>query len=530
MQQLVDAGYPQRIAEVTRALERRPPPGLRHAHARLLARARRTHPGLVSAAPEAPRVHSVASFNRGLAGYVDRLNREYRVEGEISELSRNDRWAYVYLTLKDPLDGSTLPVTLMRGTFDRLAAQPQVGHRVLAVGKPRMNEQNARLSLYCRALEPVGDGALLAEIEARRARLSADGLFDERRKRSLPFWPRTIGLISGRDAAASRDVVATTRHRFPAARFTLVETAVQGPGAARQLISALRSLDAREDVDVIVLTRGGGSLEDLLPFSDEALCRAIAASATPVVSAVGHERDTPLCDLVADAQGLDADRCGPAPGPGPRRARRGPRPPARERPPLRPARRRAGRARPGRARRAARAAAARALARDPARRARPGPHAARPASRPGRRPATRPARGARRPAARPRACGDARAGLRDRPRPRPRRARRRHARAGSPGRPAARPRQRGGPDRGGRARVSTPPQRPVEELSFEEARDELERVVQALEDGRTSLDEALTLWERGEQLYRACRTRLDAAEERIARLAAALDDERPDAG
>jgi exodeoxyribonuclease VII large subunit len=256
----------------------------------------------VAAAPEAPRVHSVASFNRGLAGYVDRLNREYQVEGEISELSRNERWTYVYLTLKDPLDGSTLPVTLMRGTFDRLPVRPQVGARVLAVGKPRLNEQNARLSLYCRALEPVGDGALLAEIEARRARLAADGLFDERRKRPLPFWPRTIGLISGRDAAASRDVVATTRQRFPAARFTLVETAVQGPGAARQLTVALRTLDAREDVDVIVLTRGGGSLEDLLPFSDEALCRAIAALVTPVVSAVGHERDTPLCDLVADAR------------------------------------------------------------------------------------------------------------------------------------------------------------------------------------------------------------------------------------
>ena len=172
----------------------------------------------------------MASFNRGLAGYVDRLNREYRVEGEVSELSRNDRWAYVYLTLKDPLDGSTLPVTLMRGTFDRLAAQPQVGHRVLAVGKPRMNEQNARLSLYCRALEPVGDGALLAEIEARRARLSADGLFDERRKRPLPFWPRTIGLISGRDAAASRDVVATHQAPLPGGALHPRRDRRAGPG------------------------------------------------------------------------------------------------------------------------------------------------------------------------------------------------------------------------------------------------------------------------------------------------------------
>src|SRR5262249_21955231 len=145
-------------------------------------------------------------------------------------------------------------------------------------------------------------GALLAEIEARRARLAADGLFAEARKRPLPFWPRVIGVVSGHDAAASRDLVTTTRQRFPAARFTLLETAVQGPGAARGIVAARRRRDARDAVDVIVLPRGGGSLEDLLPFSDEGLCRAIAALATPVVSAVGHERDTPLCDLVADAR------------------------------------------------------------------------------------------------------------------------------------------------------------------------------------------------------------------------------------
>src|SRR4051794_23456004 len=114
-----------------------------------------------------PRVHSVASFNRGLAGYIDRLNREYRVDGELSELSRNARWAYVFATLKDPQDGSTLPLTLLRSAYDRLAAPPQVGARVVAIGRPRLHEPTARLTLHCRTLEPVGSGALAAEIERR---------------------------------------------------------------------------------------------------------------------------------------------------------------------------------------------------------------------------------------------------------------------------------------------------------------------------------------------------------------------------
>jgi exodeoxyribonuclease VII large subunit len=251
---------------------------------------------------EERRIHSVASFNHGLAGYIDRLNRDYWVEGEISELSRNDRWAYVHLTLRDPATGATLPLTIFRQAFDRLDPRPAVGSRVLAGGRPRLYEPNARVSLHCTALEPVGDGALLARIERLRRTLAADGLFDEARKRPLPFWPRLVGIVSGRDAAASRDVVENARARFPAVRFLLAETAVQGPTAAPGIVAALRRLDAHPEVDVIVLTRGGGSLEDLLPFSDERVCRTIAALETPVVSAVGHERDTPLCDLVADVR------------------------------------------------------------------------------------------------------------------------------------------------------------------------------------------------------------------------------------
>ncbi|MEO9175716.1 MAG: exodeoxyribonuclease VII large subunit, partial [Gaiellales bacterium] len=151
-------------------------------------------------------------------------------------------------------------------------------------------------------IERAGDGDVLARIEAARGRLAADGLLDESRKRPLPFWPRRIGIVCGREAAAPRDVMENAWLRFPAARFVVEETTVQGPAAVPGIIASLARLDAEPDVDVIVLTRGGGSLEDLLPFSDESLCRAIAACGTPVVSAIGHERDVPLCDLVADAR------------------------------------------------------------------------------------------------------------------------------------------------------------------------------------------------------------------------------------
>jgi exodeoxyribonuclease VII large subunit len=169
-------------------------------------------------------------------------------------------------------------------------------------GRPSVFERTCELSLRATRIERAGDGAVLARIEEARRRLAADGLLDESRKRPLPFWPRRIGLICGREAAAPRDVMENAWLRFPAARFVTVETAVQGPTAVRDISAALERLDAEPEVDVIVVTRGGGSLEDLLPFSDEALCRAIAACGTPVVSAIGHERDVPLCDLVADAR------------------------------------------------------------------------------------------------------------------------------------------------------------------------------------------------------------------------------------
>jgi exodeoxyribonuclease VII large subunit len=245
------------------------------------------------------RVYTVANVNRGLARRIDELPALW-VEGEIGDLRYNPRFGFAFLTLRDPGEGASLAVTMPRWAFERIDPRPLEGQRVQVHGKVTLYDKRAELSLRADRIEPAGDGALLARIEAARRRLDADGLFDALRKREPPLWPRGIGLIAGHDAAAPLDVIRNARARLPSARFVLAETAVQGERAVPEILRALAALDARADVDVIVIARGGGSLEDLLPFSDEGLCRAIAACSTVVVSAVGHERDVPLCDLVAD--------------------------------------------------------------------------------------------------------------------------------------------------------------------------------------------------------------------------------------
>ena len=245
------------------------------------------------------RVYSVANVNRGLARRIDELPALW-VEGEIGDLRYNPKFGFTFLTLRDPDEGATLSVTMSRWAFERIDPRPVEGQRVQVHGKVTVYDKRAELSLRADRIEPAGDGALLARIEEARRRLDADGLFDAMRKRQPPLWPRGIGLIAGHEAAAPLDVIRNSRARLPSARFVLAETAVQGERAVPEILRALLALDARADVDVIVIARGGGSLEDLLPFSDEGLCRAIAACSTVVVSAVGHERDVPLCDLVAD--------------------------------------------------------------------------------------------------------------------------------------------------------------------------------------------------------------------------------------
>ena len=246
-------------------------------------------------------VYSVAAFNRGVAQWLGRLPTVW-VEGEITELRRHDRWASVFFTLKDPSDGSCIGVTMPRGLFDGLRLELADGERVHVYGRPELFEQRGDFRLRALTIERFGVGAHLAALERLKAKLAAEGLFAADRKRPLPLLPRRIGLITGNDAAAKRDVITTIQARFPAANVLVAETYVQGPRAALGIVAALRDLSEQPGVDVIVLTRGGGSFEDLLPFSDERLVRAVAACPVPVVSAVGHEQDTPLCDLAADVR------------------------------------------------------------------------------------------------------------------------------------------------------------------------------------------------------------------------------------
>jgi exodeoxyribonuclease VII large subunit len=245
------------------------------------------------------KVYAVAAFNRGVAEWLQRLPTVW-VEGEVTELRRNARWQSVFFTLKDPTDGACLGVTIARNRFDALRLDLADGERVHVFGRPELFEARGDFRMRALSIERFGLGDHLAALERLKKKLAAEGVFE--RKSPLPFLPRRIGLVTGNDAAAKQDVLATITGRFPAARIVVAETLVQGPLAANAMIEALRELAAAPEVDVVVLSRGGGSFEDLLPFSDERLVRAVAACPVPVVSAVGHEQDNPLCDLAADAR------------------------------------------------------------------------------------------------------------------------------------------------------------------------------------------------------------------------------------
>ncbi|HWN20807.1 MAG TPA: exodeoxyribonuclease VII large subunit [Gaiellaceae bacterium] len=247
------------------------------------------------------KVYTVAGFNRGVADWLARLPTLW-IEGEVTELRRHERWSSVFFTLMDPADGACLPASMPRRGFDALRLDLADGERVHVYGRPELYAAKGELRLRVLSIERFGLGAHLASLERLKQALATEGLFDAARKRALPRFPRRIGLVTGSDAAAKRDVVTTIQSRFPAARVLVAETLVQGPRAAAGIVAALEGLAAEPGVDVIVLTRGGGSFDDLLPFSDERVVRAVAGCAVPVVSAVGHEQDTPLCDLAADVR------------------------------------------------------------------------------------------------------------------------------------------------------------------------------------------------------------------------------------
>ena len=241
----------------------------------------------------------VRTVARKIAAWVDRLGAVW-VEGQLAQVTARPGTGTAFLVLRDPAADVSLQLTAPIGLVRDGGAAVAEGNRVVVHGKPSFFLGRGTLSLRVDTIRAVGIGELLARIERLRALLAAEGLFDAARKRRLPFLPGCIGLITGRASAAEHDVVTNATARWPAVRFRPEYTAVQGALAVPQIVDALGALDRDPQVDVIVLARGGGSVEDLLPFSDETLCRAVAACRTPIVSAIGHEPDTPLVDHVAD--------------------------------------------------------------------------------------------------------------------------------------------------------------------------------------------------------------------------------------
>ncbi|MGP5292146.1 exodeoxyribonuclease VII large subunit [Brachybacterium tyrofermentans] len=233
--------------------------------------------------------------------YVARMSPLW-VEGEIVQLNRRPGAGLSFMTLRDIDVDMSFSVPIREHVLRALPIEPVAGARVVVHAKPTFWTKRGTLQLEADDIRPVGLGELLARLEQLKRVLAAEGLFAASRKQPLPFLPRVVGLICGRESAAERDVVVNARRRWPAVEFEIREVAVQGVKAVREVSAALKELDGRDDVDVIIISRGGGSLEDLLPFSDEQLTRLVAAATTPIVSAIGHEVDTPLIDLAADVR------------------------------------------------------------------------------------------------------------------------------------------------------------------------------------------------------------------------------------
>jgi exodeoxyribonuclease VII large subunit len=243
----------------------------------------------------------VRQVANAIAGWVDRLGAVW-VEGQVAQVSRRPGMNTVFMTLRDSVADISVTVTCSRTLFDGLNPPVVEGASIVVHAKPSYYANRGTISLYARDIRMVGLGELLARIERRRQLLAAEGLFAAELKRSLPFLPGTVGLVTAPNSAAERDVLENAKRRWPAVAFEVAYAAMQGPRSAAEVIEAVERLDRNPAVHVIVVARGGGSVEDLLPFSDEGLIRAVAALRTPLVSAIGHEPDSPLLDLVADVR------------------------------------------------------------------------------------------------------------------------------------------------------------------------------------------------------------------------------------
>ncbi|MGO1488587.1 MAG: exodeoxyribonuclease VII large subunit [Arachnia sp.] len=224
---------------------------------------------------------------------------EIWVDAQVIEIKRRSGPTQ-FLTFRDRVADLSAKVTISAMVLDAAGPLPE-GSRVTARVRPRVWERNSTLSFECLELVVAGEGKLLARLEQLKRKLQAEGLFDIQRKRRVPLIPRRIGLVTGKGSDAERDVLATVESRWPAL-FTVVHCPVQGPSSAEAVMLAIQRLDSDKEVDVIIVARGGGSLEDLLSFSDEGVVRAVAHCATPVISAIGHEQDIPLLDFVADVR------------------------------------------------------------------------------------------------------------------------------------------------------------------------------------------------------------------------------------
>ncbi|WP_422723797.1 exodeoxyribonuclease VII large subunit [Isoptericola luteus] len=247
----------------------------------------------------AERPWPVRLLSEKIRDYVARMSPVW-VEGQVVEHTYRGRSGMQFLTLRDTDVEASLPVHMLTRAFDGIARKPESGDHVVVQAKPEFWVKTGRMSMRATAIRQVGVGELLARVDQLRRVLAAEGLFDAERKRPLPFLPAVVGLVCGRESKAEHDVVVNARARWPRVRFEIREVAVQGMNAVREVSAAIAELDARPDVDVLVVARGGGSVEDLLPFSNEALVRVAAGCTTPLVSAIGHETDAPLLDLVAD--------------------------------------------------------------------------------------------------------------------------------------------------------------------------------------------------------------------------------------
>jgi len=250
----------------------------------------------LTSSPEQPQ--PLRDIVRLLKGWVERTGPVW-VEGQVIQLKRRAGSNMHFLTLRDKLADVSVQVSIDTATLDAAGPVPE-GTLVAAYVKATVFAGNGSLTFSCRDLRPSGEGRLLAHLEQRKRALQAEGLFNPDLRKRLPFLPRQIGLVTARESAAERDVVENVRRRWPGAVIVTRHALMQGPQSAEQVAEAVRWCDAQPEVDVIIVARGGGSLEDLLPFSDEGLVRAVFACTTPVVSAIGHETDTPILDLVAD--------------------------------------------------------------------------------------------------------------------------------------------------------------------------------------------------------------------------------------